>query len=330
MFTTNPEKNLLRLLRVPSPSGQEHKIIKIIEQSLANNFLVKKIPVSKNRHNLFLLKGKPRVVLAAHVDTVIGDLSIKNQKNFITGRGSCDNKGAAAAMIAAALEATEKKLDNFALLFTVGEEVDFCGAIKAAKFFKKQKITPQLIVIGEPTDLKIVTAQYGVLVMKLSCSGTAAHSSLPDPDSAIHKLVLDLNKILEFKFPKTIFHLAQISGGQAPNIIADRAEAVLTFRSADKNLKNKIIKKIRRISKTISIEILKNLPPTNHASDEFPNLWVSYFTEMAFLTKSIVLGPGSIKLAHSKKERVPKKELRAVKNKYLEILSNQLSKKSKK
>ncbi|MFH1088955.1 MAG: M20/M25/M40 family metallo-hydrolase [Candidatus Uhrbacteria bacterium] len=315
MKLTNVEKNLLKLLRVPSPSNEEQNIIEVLNKQLSPFFEIKKIPVTPNRHALLCLKGNPKVILAAHIDTVKGNLPIKISKTKIFGRGSCDNKGSAAAMITAGHEAIKNNQNNFGLLFTIGEEVSFDGAVAAKKFLAKHHLKPKLIIIGEPTDLKIVTAQYGVFCFELTWSGTAAHSSILLPDSAIHKMINDLKKITVAKIPQTVFHVAKISGGTAANVIADEARAMLTFRSALPDTKKRIETILKKMSGRPKYKILKNIPATNHSKPPFQKNWVRYFTEMAFLPNSIVLGPGSIKQAHSKNEFVPRSEL----NKAVEI-----------
>lgn len=317
---TDVEKKLLHLLQIPSPSGEEQKILMALKKQLLPFFKVVKIFVTPGRYNLLCLKGEPKIILAAHIDTVKEALPIKITRTKIFGRGSCDNKGSAAAMITAALEALKERQNDFALLFTVGEETIFDGVQKVKKFFQQHNIKPKLVIIGEPTDLKIVTAQYGVLCVEFTWFGTAAHSSTLTPDSAIHKMIKDLEKIISVKIPHTVFHVAKTSGGLATNIIANKAQAVLTFRSALPDIKKRLEKILKNLPGKPKCKILKNLLPTNHTKPPFSQHWVRYFTEMAFLPNSIVLGPGSINQAHSKKEFIQRSELKKAVNIYKKIL----------
>ena len=190
----------------------------------------------------------------------------------------------------------------------------------AKKFLAKHNFKPKLIVIGEPTDLKIVTAQYSVFCFELVWSGTAAHSSILSPDSAVHKMIRDLATITAVKIPQTVFHVAKISGGTAANVIADEARAMLTFRSALPDLKRRVKTIIKKMSGRPKYKILKNIPATNHSKPPFQENWVRYFTEMTFLPNSMVLGPGSIKQAHSKNEFVSRSELNEAVEIYKKIL----------
>src|SRR3989344_1921476 len=112
---TKIEQLLIRLIRVPSPSGQEKNIGEFIIQQL-KNFKIQKQTVAKNRFNIIAKKGISKKWLVAHMDTVPGNMPIKITKDHISGRGACDNKQSIAASILVG-----ETLDNINLLFTVGE-----------------------------------------------------------------------------------------------------------------------------------------------------------------------------------------------------------------
>ena len=64
-----------------------------------------------------------------------------------------------------------------------------------------------------------------------------AHSAYPElGDSAVHKLVKVLDRLLEIDLPVTedvgpsTLNIGQIHGGHAPNVIADKAEAQILIR----------------------------------------------------------------------------------------------------
>jgi acetylornithine deacetylase len=318
---TETEELLVQLLKIPSTSGNEVELAEFLVQKLQNDFTVEKIPVAGNRFNVLCRQGEAiDKLLMAHIDTVTGEVPVEVTEKTITGRGSCDNKGSAAAIITAALTAKAQGLNNFGLLFTIGEETTFDGAKEASLFFKERNIQPRLVIIGEPTELQVVTAQYGILTVKIRCSGTEAHSSINNPDSAIHKLVHILNNLIDQVYPDTVFHVGLISGGRASNIIAGNAEATLVYRSSRPNIKDLVIDSLAKI--TIPHEaIIKDLPATDHSNLGFKHNAVQYFTEMAFFANSIVLGPGSIDNAHSLNEFVDRGQLNDASLKYLNILA---------
>ncbi|OGL95721.1 hypothetical protein A2348_03780 [Candidatus Uhrbacteria bacterium RIFOXYB12_FULL_58_10] len=309
MILTQPEQLLLDLLAIPSVSGTEQAIIDRVAETLGGTFRVERIPVDETRSNLLCTVGSPRVLLAAHLDTVPGTVEIRVDDENIHGRGACDNKGAAAAMITAALQAVSEDATDFGLLFTVGEETNFDGAIAVQKFFADNDIVPERIVIGEPTGLQIVTAQRGITSVEILCDGTAEHSSTDHPDSAIHKLAALLAAFLKNTFPETTYHVGLIQGGTADNVVAAHATATLLFRSMNPELETLIHRALADTNVPHTIKTLQTVPPVDHTAPSFARNAVAYFTEMAFLKNSFVLGPGSITDAHTASERVSRREL---------------------
>ena len=323
MNITKTEKLLLHLLGIPSESGNEQAIAQFLEILLKNQFHIQQIPVNEKRFNLLCVSGKTiKTLFVAHVDTVPGQLPVKINNDFICGRGSCDNKAGLAAMITAAQSALEKNITNFGLLFTVGEETSFDGARFAADFLKKRKIKPSRIIISEPTDLQIVNAQHGILCVEIICTGTQEHSSVPRPDSAIHKLTSLLAHMLAFPFPNTTFHIAKIKGGIAENVVAPNARAVLLFRSEQNNIRQLVQQALDIAHIKHEKNILKFIPPVDHSNSSSLKNSVSYFTEMAFFKNSIVYGPGSIGDAHAATEKVCRLQLNNAQKFYLNILQN--------
>jgi len=129
MELTEAEKLLIDLLNIPSESGREQQLTETVLNRLkAASFQVEKIPVSDDRFCVLAIEGTPKILLAAHLDTVVGQLEVSADEENVYGRGSCDTKGSAAAMIVAAEKAATAGATDFGLLFTVGEETSFDGA----------------------------------------------------------------------------------------------------------------------------------------------------------------------------------------------------------
>ncbi len=231
-------------------------------------------------------------------------------------------------MILAAEKAQETGLNNFGLLFTVQEETDFIGAKEAVKIIPK---SVKLIVVGEPTDLYLVKGQKGILCFKVKHKGKSAHGSIPEKGiNAIELLIKDLENIKKIKFSKNelgenAVNIGLIKGGEAENIVPDRAEAVITIRNV---IKAKTMIKILRKKIKGKIEIIFSYDPIfNENADKIAKelqlkiKTVPYFTEAAFFnkkTKTLVLGAGKEEDAHSDKEKVKIKDFR----KLIEIYFN--------
>lgn len=326
MQYTTVEKLLLKLIDTPSVSGDEGVVGEFLATYLQSQGLtVQKQKVAGNRYNVFAYKGTSRVVLQAHMDVVTPHLAAREDDRYIYGRGACDTKGSVAAMCIAAQQALEQGCENFGLLFTVGEELDFCGAQKAVALFED---TQPFFIVGEPTELKPVTEHFGILALELVVQGKAAHSSEPQlGDNAIDTLV----ELLHVQLPKlsvvtdTLLSVVKISGGVADNIIPAEARALLSFRIAPRDTTNYATELRKLFGSKVTIRETLAVPPVaSTVPDSLAFLGagttVKYCTELNFFKTGLVLGPGSIVYAHSEKERVAKSELHKAVELYKKIL----------
>ncbi|MFH2062645.1 MAG: M20/M25/M40 family metallo-hydrolase [bacterium] len=323
MKLTSTEQLLLELLRRPSESGQEVVLATWLETRLAGRFLVERLPVDRERFNLLVRAGsvEPRKVLLAHIDTVPGQLTARVEPDRICGRGSCDNKGSVAAMITAVELVAEQGRQDFALLLTVGEETGCDGATAARREFGRRGWQPELVVVGEPTELYVVTAQKGVLAAHIICTGTEAHSSLPDPDSATTKLVELLHRLTQECPPDTTFNIGRLSGGVAANIVAGRAEASVSWRTSHSELRRQVEAAVASVD-GCQLEIKLDRPPVDHSHFGFPHREVAFFSEMDQFENSLLCGPGSITQAHSENEFISRTELKRAVEVYRSFLES--------
>lgn len=317
------EQLLLDLLHIPSETGDEIQVTEFLYNKLQEDFLgarLEKIMVDESRYNILMIKGEPETLLVAHIDTVVGDLEVGHDDKTIFGRGSCDNKNSVAAMYVAAQQAQQDGKNNYGLLFTVGEESTFDGAMAAQTFFAENNIQPELVVVGEPTQGKIVTAQKGILCVELICRGTQEHSSVENLDSAIHTLLDVLNVVREIDVPQSIMNIALINGGVAENIVAGEARATVTWRTSSKNAKQIVRDQLAQCGIEYELIIHKDIQPAQNNDKRFEKHEVSYFTEMYFFENAIVLGAGDIKHAHTKNEHIQRKELQDIVTVYEDLL----------
>jgi acetylornithine deacetylase len=319
-------ENLLKdLINIPSTSGKENIIANYIAKLLQeNNFKVQKNWVDKKRFNIIAKIGDPKIYLSAHMDTVTPFIKFKKDEKYIYGRGSCDTKASIASMLIAGINAKSNGINNFGLIFTNGEEVDFDGI----KSLIKSDIKIPFIVVGEPSSCRPINGHFGILNIKVTITGKAAHTSNPKKGiNAINLLIEAIKKINKVKIhPETPFSLVKIEGGVADNIVPQTASAIFGLRPSpnDKNDYKKFFDSTLN-SKNVKTEVLINVPPISFSIPKELNFLgkgqtVKYFTELSFCKNGIVLGPGDIKFAHSPNEKILKSELPKAVDIYQKIL----------
>ena len=328
------EELLLELIKIRSESGNEKAIGDYICNRLERSgFVAKKQAVNKatGNFNIYARAGKPKVIFSNHIDTVPVWPEVRKDKGKIFGRGACDNKSQVAAAIIAAEKALCARLTDFGLLFTVQEETDFAGAKKAINFVPEC----DLMVVGEPTSLKIVRGHNGIFVIELEAWGRSAHGSMPEKGiNAIELLIGDLGRLKNADLGedkilgRNILNIARISGGTADNIVPDRATALLAYRTTVNS--GNLLKKIKSLAKS-KIKIMADFDPVinNIDGDLIKAIGrkvetARYFTEGSILKRkaksTIILGAGNIKEAHGPKEFVSAAEYGKLVGIYLNII----------
>jgi len=307
-----------QLVDVESITGNEGRIGDVLYTELSRlGYQVEKMPVESERHNVFATcpeQPKPEVVFSTHMDTVPPFIPSSEDADKIYGRGACDAKGIIAAQVAAA-ERLRKQGIYAGLLFLVGEEKDSLGA----KVANRQQRGGRFLVNGEPTENRIATASKGTLRVEISTQGRMAHSAYPElGDSAIDKLLEALNRLRAMKLPDDgkigpcTLNIGVIEGGRAPNVIPDKACAHLLYRlvgPAD-GLKRDIQAVVAGLAKA---EFVLEIPFVRLRTLEgFPTMIAAFTTDIPWLSnwgEPVLLGPGSIHVAHTQGEYVEKKQL---------------------
>jgi acetylornithine deacetylase len=259
----------------------------------------------------------PDVVLSTHMDTVPPYFGCTEDDEFLYGRGTCDAKGIIAAQVAAADRLREAGV-KVGLLFVVGEERDSAGARVANKSPRGSKF----LINGEPTDNRLALASKGCLRVELYAKGRMAHSAYPElGESAIDKLIAALNDLLAMPLPfepdleqdgQSTLNIGLISGGRAPNVIADKAEAHLLIRlvGPSEGVKRAVLDTVAgRADVGFSLDLpFVRMRKVGH----LPTMIAKFTTDIPSLTawgEPFLLGPGSIHVAHTPNEKIAKKEL---------------------
>jgi acetylornithine deacetylase len=294
---------------------------------------VERMAVEGGRFNVLASWGQAIVTLSTHMDTVPPFFPSREDAEFIWGRGSCDAKGIIAAMVMAAEKLLGESVKNFALLFVVGEERNSAGALVAAKTPRGSKY----LVNGEPTESKLVVASKGILRFEVVARGKMAHSAYPElGESAIEKLLDVLDAIRGIPLPADAqlgpctLNIGTISGGRAPNVIADAAKAEILVRIVGDAAP------VREafasaVGKRAELVEMLCIPAVRFASvDGLPTSVVSFATDAPLFSKTwgepLLLGPGSIHVAHTLEERISKRELADAVGMYANVVKKLLAK----
>jgi acetylornithine deacetylase len=266
----------------------------------------------------------PELVFSTHMDTVPPYIPFSEDADFLYGRGVCDAKGILAAQVAAA-EALRAAGYKIGLLFVSGEERDSAGA-KVANAKPKGS---RFFINGEPTDNRLALASKGALRAAFKCKGKLAHSAYPElGESAIHKLVEVLGKVLAMPLPElegigpSTLNIGQIQGGYAPNVVADKAEAQVLVRTVTDSAQ--VRAQLTEVAGDLAeVEFTLDTPFVRmRAIEGLPTMVAKFSTDIPALSnwgEPLLLGPGSIHVAHTPQEKIAKKELLEAVDLYIKV-----------
>jgi acetylornithine deacetylase len=269
----------------------------------------------------------PDVVLSTHMDTVPPFFGCTEDDEFLYGRGTCDAKGIIAAQIAAADHLREAGV-KIGLLFVVGEERDSAGA----KVANRHPRGSRFLINGEPTDNRLALATKGALRVELRAHGHMAHSAYPElGESAIDKLVEALHDVLAMPLPiepeigPATLNIGLVSGGRAPNVIADKAEAHLLIRTVGpseevKDAITRVVAGRAEVSFSLDLACVRM-----RRIGDLPTMIAKFATDIPSLTnwgEPFLLGPGSIHVAHTPDEKISKQELLACVDLYVDLATS--------
>jgi acetylornithine deacetylase len=305
------------LVALETPTGFEGAATDFLDDMLRQaGYRTVRQTVTAGRENLYAYREPPALVFSTHLDTVPPYVPLREDADSIHGRGSCDAKGLAAAMVAAAERLAARGERRVGLLFLVGEENGSDGARVAADLGPKGRF----LINGEPTENRLCIGQKGSLRVDLAATGRAAHSAYPEQGvSAIAALLDTIERIRRLPLPsdpllgQSTLNLGLIGGGVAPNVIPPAATAQLLIRTVEPSQPLK--EAIRSVlAAGVTVEFPVELP--FHKGGSAPAGWdttvVSYASDLPFLSawgERYQLGPGTILVAHTNDEHIRKADL---------------------
>jgi len=313
----NPFELTKQLMAIPSVTGTEREIGEFLLEHLSTlGYRVERQKVTPDRFNVLAFAGDGRVMFCTHIDTVPPPTApVREDGEFLYGRGACDTKGIIAAMLEAGDRLRRDGVTNFGYLFLVGEETDSIGA----KLANTLKWNSEYVVVGEPTENHLARAQKGTLMVELSVTGKAAHSGYPERGvsaiTGLWNVLVDCQSADWGNDPvlgRGTFNIGVFRGGDAANMIPAHASASMMIRTVEPRAG--VEENMRRIvADRATMEIVgASDPQITHVVEGFPTTVVSFGSDVPHLGnmgKRLLIGPGSILDAHTAGEKISKREL---------------------
>jgi acetylornithine deacetylase len=313
----DPLRLTRRLVDIESITGNEGAVgAELYEELVRLGYTTHKMPVAHERFNVVatLDDVPPQVVFSTHMDTVPPFIPSSEDNESIFGRGSCDAKGIIAAQIAAC-QRLRKEGAAVGMLFLVGEERDAIGA----KTANQSPLGCRFLINGEPTENKIAVASKGSLRVLLTARGRMAHSAYPElGESAIEKLLAALERVRAIALPHNpeigpcTLNIGIIDGGRAANVIPDLARAELFYRlvGPSEALRAQITQQVEGLAEAefapeTCFMKLRTVPGIE-------TMVAKFTTDVPWLTNwgaPVLIGPGSIHVAHTEREHIQKRQL---------------------
>ena len=307
------------LVSVPSVTGAERDVVTWVARWLnERGWRVTEQEVTAGRSNVWATRDAPALVtLSTHLDTVPPYVAPRMDGGRLYGRGACDAKGIAAAMLAAGDRLVRAGELRVGLLFVVGEEEGSDGARAANRL----PTSSRYLINGEPTESRMASGAKGSLRILVRTTGRESHSAYPSLGrSAIEPLVDLLARLPSLSLPsdpvlgETTINIGIVRGGTAGNVVAGQAEAELLARVVGpvEELRGVID---RWAGPAATIEYGAFIPPQRFRTlPGFDALAMAYTSDIPLLDRwgsPLLFGPGSIHVAHTPDEYIDLAELRA-------------------
>ncbi len=315
------------LLALPSVTNDEGPVVEYLHRRLIGaGWNVSLQEVTPGRANVWASRVGGGVTLSTHVDTVPPFIAPRLEGDWLHGRGACDAKGIAAAMLVAAEQLVAAGEERVDLLFVVGEEKGSDGARMANRL----PATSRYLINGEPTESTLATGCKGSLRVKVRTHGRAAHSAYPELGrSALTPMLELLPQLDALPWPHdpvlgpTTVNVGVMRAGSEANIIPADAEAEMMIRLVgDREPIQQMVDAWAH--GRADLEYGSHIPPQRfHVLPGFPTGPVSYTSDIPLLGQwgiPLLFGPGSIHVAHTTDERISVTELRASVDTYARLV----------
>ena len=310
------------MLAIDSTSGKERKVAEWLLEHLEAPSK-QSFEVGDGTLNLLLSWGKPQVVFCTHMDTVPPYIEPTLEKEIVKGRGSCDAKGQIFAMYTACKELEASGCKDFGLLLLAGEETGSWGA----KAFSKTGFEAPFLIVGEPTENKMVSASKGTLSYDLKFTGKAFHSGYPQYGVSAVELFNDFyNKLkavdwgMDPELGETTWNIGLVHSDNPQNILAPELTCRIYFRTTF--LSHQAVQDWMAASAPV-VDFRGGDTPAHYVTlPGFESAPVAFGSDAPHLTgfgHKIICGPGSIRFAHRDDEHILVKDLEEAVEQYVKM-----------
>lgn len=334
-------ENFLNILKIDSSSGKERRLAEYCAYGFATGKSVSEIyEVGDGTLNVYIKWGEPRLVFCTHLDTVppyippvverLPDGDVK-----ISGRGSCDAKGQIFSMYNACVELENEGYTDFGLLLVSGEET----GSKGAKTVDGQISGGEYLIVGEPTDSRMVSAGKGTKSFRVTIKGVSSHSGYPEHgDSAVMRFVDFMNRLGAVEFPAdpvlgdTTYNVGELESPNSQNILSDRLTFRIYFRTtfASDSMVCKVMESFADDMTEVT-EFGGDTPSEYMVLPGFETKTVAFGNDAPHINNfrhKMLCGPGSILTAHTDNEHILLSDLRKAKDNYVSIYKRLVGRKA--
>ncbi len=182
---------LRELIQTPSLPGEEGDVAALVMVEMRRlGFSNVRADEAGNVIGEIGADSGPTLLFNSHLDTVqvtepeawsVDPWAGTLRDGRLYGLGACDMKGGLAATLygAAHLLRTGTPLRGKLLVATVGLE-EPCEGLGTRILFEEDGLSPDWVVVTEPSNLQIIRGQRGHLEMRLASHGRSAHAAMPE------------------------------------------------------------------------------------------------------------------------------------------------------
>ena len=333
------------IVDIESVSGNEQALADAVEQALRTHAPHLEVlrdgdtVIARTHHG-----RDRRVLLAGHLDTVPVAANLPSSRRLregreeLVGRGSCDMKGGVAVMLKLAVEAADAPMDLTWLFYDHEEVAAADNSLTRLAAEHPELLEADFAILGEPTSAGVEGGCKGTMKLEVTARGVAAHSARDwVGENAIHHLAPVLERLAAYEARRAVIdgleyreclNAVAITGGIAGNVIPDRASATLNYRFAPDTSVEQAEAHVREVLAGLDLEI----EVTDSAPGALPGLdtaaardflaalggevplaakqgWTDVSRFSALGTPAVNFGPGDPLLAHTDDEHVPVDDL---------------------